>query len=515
MSRLGKGQFQHYSMLIMENRQSHRWTRKWAACGWGAVALFALLICLWLVALVGAAQALPRDYVISPPRVYYSAGGEVAVVSFTVSNQGGDASEPSQIIISEYQSGRVEISEQLPPLAAEQAREFSIQLPLANLSADGIVSFKIDAGIDDFELANSPIASNNSQLFHIDRAAASQASGNEQAASAADQAGTAFDLYIPLVDVGINLLADGIQLNDSRYSGGDMLRAIGLLAFALFCLWLLSLALRLLFRRPPRFEVWQPPYAVNNFQDPNSALGRRQSWQFHAQNSTLAAPSAPDQVTVLKRLLNKRGTILGGWQVIALRTVQYDVYGRINRTEVLMPRKLIKQLNRVLRRAPDYVDHELQKRLKPIANRLCKHALGPVEKQNLMLPFALEIRFEGATEQIRIQFELYQYQSDAWRLIDKWEPELGLVGEQVPEQFAFTLNGQLSGESKQEYKSRLREDMTRLLAGLFYQREAEEDSAPPGKPESGDDLFSQEGKLWGDAPANDETGPSSISIGAS
>lgn len=491
----------------MENLYRHRLTRESAAIDLGALAPVALLLGVWLAALVGAAQASPRDYAISPPRVHYRADGEIAVLSFTVSNQGGDASEPSQIIISEYQSGRVETIEPLPPLGADQARDFSIELPLANLPWEGIVSFKIDAGIDDFELANSPIARDNSQLFHLDRAEADAADGSGNPAGSAR---AAYDLFIPIVNVGVNFLEDGIQVNDSRYTGGDLLRAIGLLAVALFCLWLLSLILRLIFRRPPQFDVWQPPYALNNYHDPNSALGRRQSWQFHARNSALAAPSAPDQVTVIKRLLGKRGLILGGWTIKAMRTVQYDVYGRINRTEVVMPRKVVNQLNRALRRGPDYADHELRQALKPIAKSLCKHALGPVEKQNLMLPFALDIRFEGRAGEVRIQFELYQSHNGAWRLIDQWEPELGPIGEHVPEHFAFTLNGQLSGESKKAFTRRLRDDMTQLLAGLFYHHQAEDSAAPLGKPESLKRLLNSGDEPWKGSPLDDETDPRSI-----
>ena len=173
----------------MENSQSHRWTVRSTAIDLSALARFALLICLWLVAHHGAAQAAPRDYSISPPRVNYISDGKVAVVSFTVSNQGGDATGPSQIIVSEYQSGRVETIEQLPPLGAGQERNFSIQLPLAKLSADGIISFKIEAGIDEFELANSPIARDNSQLFHIDRSGAAEADGNNRSSESATASG--------------------------------------------------------------------------------------------------------------------------------------------------------------------------------------------------------------------------------------------------------------------------------------------------------------------------------------
>lgn len=465
----------------MVNPQRRRLTGKSEAFDLRATASFALLACLWLLPFVASAQAAPRDYSIAPPRVGYSSDGAVAVVSFTVSNQGGDASEPSQIIVSEYQSGRVQTIEPLPPLAAQQAQNFAIELSLADLSADGIISFKIEAGVDAFELANSPIARDNSQLFHIDRSAAGASEG-------ARPAEATYQLFIPIVNLGVNFLDGGIQLNDSHYSGGDILRLLGLVAVALFCLWLLSLILRLIFRRPPRFDVWQPPYAENHWHDPNSALGRRQSWQFHAQNNALAQPIAPEQVAVVKRLLDKRGVVLGSWKVKAMRTVQYDVYGRINRTEALMPRKTIDQLNRVLRRAPNVAGDELRKAISSIAKGMCKHALAPVEKQNLMLPLALDIRFEGITEKARIEFELYQFRDSAWHLMDQWEPEFGQVGEQVPEQFSFALKGQLSGESKGEYKTRLREDITQLLAGLFDQHQVDDSAADASDPEDQWDL---------------------------
>ena len=95
-----------------------------------------------------------------------------------------------------------------------------------------------------------------------------------------------------------------------------------------------------------------------------------------------------------------------------------------------------------------------------------------------MLPFALDIQFEGVADEIRIQFELYHYRDSAWQLIDQWEPELGQTGETVPEQFTYTLNGQLSGESKKEFRQRLQLDVTQLLAGLFYHHQAED--APGG-----------------------------------
>ena len=488
----------------MENPPRQRPTSLNAAFDPGNLARLVLLICLGFAQGIAAAQTTPRDYAISPPPVRYSADGGSAIVTFTVTNQGGDAAEVSRIVITENQSKSIAYTETLPPLAAGQAQSFSIPLPLRDLP-EGDVFFRIEAGIDAYELAGSPIARNNEQLFRINKAAAPETAG------APTPAQPRFDFYLPIVNLGINFHPDGIQLNDSRYSSSGILASAGLLAAALFCLWLLSIVLRLIFRRPPEFDVWQPPYAPDNWHDPNSAPGRRHSWQFHAQNSALSAPNAPDQLMVIKRLLDKRGVVLGAWKIKAMRTVQYDVYGRINRTEALMPRKVINQLNRVIGRAPSYDNQELQQAVAPIARRICSYTLSPVEKQNLMLPIALEIRFEGQTDEIRIQFELYQYRDSAWHLIDHWAPAFGQVGEHVPEQFTFSLNGQLSGESRREFKGRLREDLTQLLAGLFDQHQLENGAHPPASDASGrKQAFANEEKAGYSSTLDDETDPNTM-----
>ena len=105
----------------------------------------------------------------------------------------------------------------------------------------------------------------------------------------------------------------------------------------------------------------------------------------------------------------------------------------------------------------------------PLAKRISRCALAPIEKQNLPLPIALEIRFEGAEGDARILFELFQYRGDDWQLLDAWEPDLGQTGARIPEQYAFTLSGQLPGEEARDYKRRLREDVTALLLRMVTQ----------------------------------------------
>ena len=457
-----------------------------ALCGQRMMNRWQVLICVIFIARLAFAQAQPRDYAISSPRVSFVDDGNAALVSFVVSNQGGDAAEASQVIIAEYQSGRIEVSERLPALAAGQEEAFSIRLPLAGWATEGIISFKIEAGIDQYELAGSQIARNNLQLFNIDLGAARDGPGEAPGAAVDPPPAPAYDLYIPLVNLGLNFYADGIGLNQRFITVREILVGAGLLLVALFCLWLLSLILRLIFQRPPTFDTWRPPYAVNTWYDPNSAMGRRQSWQFHAQNSIISAAPVPDQVTVIKRLTDKRGEALGGWQVTALRTAQYDIYGRISRSEVIMPRAINRQLNSLAERAARLDSRELQKATAAIAKRLAKRALAAIEKQNLMLPIALDMRFEGEVDRARVQFELYQYRNEAWHLIDSWEPEMGQTGARIPEQFTFALNGQLPGENKREYNTRLSEDFEQLLTGIFQQTKVEPAMAagPPADPQA-------------------------------
>ena len=449
-----------------------------------AVRLLALGIIL--MSMVCLAQT-PRDYAISPPRVSYSADAAHAIVSFEVRNGGGDALAETQIVITEHLSGSIAQTEALPALAANESRAFDLCLALDTLSG-GDVFFRIQAGIDDYELAGSQIARDNEQLFRVNKA---QASGGSGVCQGDTLASAPFSLTIPLVNARLVFFGDSIELNGVPLDTGvTLLAALVFLLLLTFCLWLLSLALRLLFRQPPRFDAWQPPYAHNNWYDINSTLGRRQSWQYHAQNNLLGEPTAPDQTLIVKHLLGRRKEIMGGWRVKAMRSMQYDIYGRISRTEVLMPRGLINRLNKLLQRAPSLDEEALRKAIEPVAKRVSRCALAPVEKQNLPLPLALEMRFEGESGEARILFELHQFRSEAWQLLDAWEPDLGQTGARIPEQFAFTLNGQLPGEDGREYKRRLRRDVAALLLRMIRQGpvdtvdEAPSDAPPVDAPEN-------------------------------
>ncbi len=458
--------------------------------------LFALL---FSVASLALAQDEVRDYAITTPLVDYSSDGASAIVTLTVTNQGSDAVEESTITIAYNDSGRIVESVELPALAAEEVYPYSAELTLEQFP-EGDVFLKIEVGIDQYELAGSPIARDNSQLFRINVAEAPEAA--VIAGSASDSVAD-YDLVVPLLNIGIKILEEGIQINDSVFSGTQILVGILVLALGLVLIWFLSLILRLIFRRSPSFDVWQPPYAAEAYVDPNSTAGRRQAWQYHAQNSAINAPCTPERPIVVKRLVNAEGHSLGSWIIKAIRSEQYDIYGRVSRSEAVMPRKIVKQLNNIAGRSGEMDNQQLNNALQPIAKQMSKAALRRIEKQNRSLPIALDIRFEGIAGEARIVFELYQCRNAAWHLIDQWEPELGMTGSRVPEQFTYSLNGMLPGENYREFKARVPHDLTVLLGGLLYHHQS---ASATGMSSAGSDQSpdSSSGSNL-DAPSDDTT----------
>jgi len=430
--------------------------------------LFALL---FSVASLALAKDDVRDYAITTPLVDYSSDGASAIVTLTVTNQGSDAVEESTITIAYNDSGRIVESVELPALAAEEVYPYSAELTLEQFP-EGDVFLKIEVGIDQYELAGSPIARDNSQLFRINVAEAREAAAI--AGSSSDSISD-YDLVVPLLNVGIKILEEGIQINDSVFSGTQILVGILVLALGLVLLWFVSLILRLIFRRSPSFDIWQPPYTSEAYIGRNLLAERLMAWEYRAQNSAINAPCTPGQWEVVKRLVNAEGHTWSSWIIKAIRSEQYDIYGRLSRSESVMPRKIVKQLNKIAGRSGEMDDQQLNKALQPIAKRMSKAALRRIEKQNRSLPIALDIRFEGFAGEAHIKFELYQCGNADWGdPIVKWKckPELGMIGSRVPEQFTYSLNGMLPGENYREFKTRIPHDLTVLLGGLLYHHQS-------------------------------------------
>ena len=432
-----------------------------------------ILCCIWLIGAGALAQANPRDYVLSPSAVAYAE--DQAVITFDIRNQGGDALEATAIRIASINQGG-DVSAVMPahlaalaPLHAGETVNCSIEFNLAGLP-DGDYFYEIAAGIDAYEVADSPIAADNVQWFRLTVADAPPAA-SQSSAPIAVFCPQARALLIPLLNIRLRPVDGGLVINGGLVTVPQLLAGAAGLVLALFLLWLLLRLLRWAWRGAPKFETWQPPYALQTHQDPDSTAGRRQSWQHHAQNSGIFAPCAPNHVAVIKRLTDLQGLPLGGWRIKALRTAQYDPYGRINRSEVIMPHKLAAQLNRLIPRAGDDDSAHLQAALQPIAKGISRAAVKPISRSSLMLPIALDIRFEGTPGEVQILFELYQCRSDAWHLIDQWQPELGAIGARIPENFTYTVNGLLPGETPREFKQRLPDEIARILGSLFHHQQ--------------------------------------------
>src|SRR5262249_3282729 len=98
----------------------------------------------------------------------------------------------------------------------------------------------------------------------------------------------------------------------------------GIVGALVILLLLLVGIIRLLFQRAPDFGSWQPPYANMPFIDPNSQAGRRQQWQLHAHNSSLAGGSAEGDLYARKLPIGSDGGYFSGWRVTAVRICHYD-----------------------------------------------------------------------------------------------------------------------------------------------------------------------------------------------
>jgi hypothetical protein len=182
---------------------------------------------------------------------------------------------------------------------------------------------------------------------------------------------------------------------------------------------------------------------------------------------------------VRKLLIGSDGSKLGGWRVTGLRISQYDRYGRVARSQVVLPKGTVRALSRAVRRSATLTDSKRAERaVKSTARALTSAVLKKTGKQNATLPLALDIRFMGTHGDVRILFELYGCESGNWQEIDHWEPEMHVVNGSIHENFTYTLLGQYPQETRKQYRQRLEANLTQQLA-LMVQAPP---SIPPPEP---------------------------------
>ena len=254
--------------------------------------------------------------------------GDQIAVEFTVIN-GGDQSRPTQPVASVRQQrhGR---RQRRPSSrwAQNQNIQMILTVPLAQFTPGTSQTLYAGVGIDQLP---PPNAAHTQQYRH--------ASGRDPAGVGAARRSARDRLRRAAALPHQPERSDQSRAGDWHRRGGVVL------------LWVLTVIGRLMFSRPPTLPAWQPPYVITPLIDPNSTNGRRQLWQQHAESDILPAPCAPGDYKVRKLLIGSSGVKLAGWRVTGLRISQYDRYGRVARSQTVLPKKTVKALDRAVRKS--------------------------------------------------------------------------------------------------------------------------------------------------------------------
>lgn len=420
------------------------------------VVIIALVTCL-VAASALAQDATAPDYAIRNIRSRFADGGQQTVIEFEVWNIGATATEQATASLKVITTGLEVASDIVPPLKAQEIVTVSLRFPTILFPANTVESMRASVGVDEVEASGSQNVQNNFAQISVTFPPVQTPQVTPEAAPsevpAGDIVGTATDF---LSQFGVKLdLSNPVQV----------IVIVSLCGVGLVLLLILILLLRVIFQRPPDMGNWQPSYVNLLPLDPNSAAGRRQQWQTHAQNNVLPAYSGEGEYQVRKLATRIDRTYLAGWRVDAIRLCQYDMYGRVTRSQMLAPRKAVNRLNGALRRRGSMDVAKAGKRLRPVAKILINSFKKKWNERNIMLPIALDIRLKGKYGEVRIQFDLYQYRSGSggWSLIDSWEPEMTVASKLLQEAYTYTVYGQRPSETSREFRNRLQDDLTQVL----------------------------------------------------
>lgn len=454
----------------------------------------------WLSLLLGlllvfpaAAQTPQPSYRLRPNGPGTISGSDV-VVSVTILNTGSPATQTSAVTVSDARTSEELAREQVPPLASNEDRVILLSFPIASLeNAGGSVSLLVRLVPDS---AGEILAANDGRTSVSlpapgtpNETAATAIPPNPNATAVPPLAITpvpAFSTFqLPFLEQ-TRFPIPGTDLELDLENPLHIGLLIGLAGILLIFVWMFTVILRLLFQQPPTMSAWQPPYALMPVLDPNSSAGRRQLWQPHAQNDALVGPCAPDNYHIRKLVLGTDGATLAGWHVTGLRLSQYDMYGRVTRSQVIAPASLVRQLDRLARRGPKLDTERATRAARPIAARLVRTLAGRLSKQNAMLALALDVRLRGTHGDVRILFELYGCNAAGWMMVDQWEPEVIVMNGSILENFTYTLYGKRPDETMKQFRKRLFEEIARGLGemvtrsvGVTNMPSQQQEPAPP------------------------------------
>ena len=463
--------------------------------------LTALLLTLVLFATTIWSQEnqQPPNYQI-PLRNYRVAGDEI-IVEFAVYNQGGPATQAATLRLENISTRETIVTEAdlIPPLQTGQtAPDLTLSFPVTTFDpgTSVIVGFVLQ-----------------------------DASGNTTAFGVSDFAGLLIEIpdyandtptMTPVPDEGniimLPLLETEVDLDDPQ----QVAMLAGIVVSGLLMIAMLILLVRVLLQRSPTFGNWQPPYATMPPLDPNSTYGRRQSWQPHAQNNFIPQPCQPGTIHARKVLLGMDGSYLSGWRITAVRMTQYDMYGRVSRSQVLASGRTVKRLDRITRKSGTLDNATISKRIRPAASAIARRFRKKINQRSAMLPIALDVRLQGTHGEVRIVFELYECQNSYPVRLDQWEPEMTVLGKTIHESYTYTIFGQNSGESYKAFRRRLKDDVEQVLVGLVRTGSSTSDRPAPAsdtlqnivKPAQ-DDLYTgdtQESRPYREGQNDDDKG---------
>lgn len=390
--------------------------------------------------------------------------GSNFTVQFGIYNIGGASDTEATVILTVATTGRQLGIHTVPPIPAQGTETVDFEFPAAGFDPGSVQSLQASVGIDEVELRGSSTIGNNSVRVGFTVPQNVPTSEPDGDAASAPAGGLRFT--IP----GLNIPVD---LNNPTH----LLIAIAIVVIVLVLSWVAVTILRLIFQKPPTIGQWQPPYASLTMVDPDSAAGRRQLWQPHAQNDALILPCSEGTYHIRKLLMGADGAMLSGWRLTSLRLSQYDMYGRVARTHTLASNGLVKRLDKAAHRREMDMERA-QKAVRPVARSLVAQFDKRLSKKNAGLPVALDLRLRGTHGEARILFELFGCRQGEWQLIDSWEPEMIVVQGAINENFTYTMFGQYQSEQYKDYRHRLEDELTRTLAEMIMRQRASVPAVP-------------------------------------
>ncbi|HYO88154.1 MAG TPA: hypothetical protein VER79_05865 [Candidatus Limnocylindrales bacterium] len=412
--------------------------------------LFAAALLLTAFGLPAAAQtATPPNYLIRSLSCGIESGQ--VVVRFDVNNLGGVAQETA-VAATGLATGGVLAAQDVRPLGPGESQPVQLRFP-SNV-ASGRLSLRSTVTLSEADSGAGP--------------------ARVETASCTVQIAQVQPTAIPLPTAppasGEIVLPGDIVLSTEAIAGA----VIALCCVGLAVIGLVVLTARLLGRSGPVFPIWQPPYVPPAMLNPSTQAGARAGWQEHAASDALPSPCLPMDHAARKVLMGMEGIKLRNWRIAALRASQYDMYGRIGRTEVIATPRLVKHLNRQMDKAqfqPGKTPRSpetIVKALRPFAAWLANRLIQRIDRTP-SLPIALDLRLTGDHGTVRILFELYTCTNGAWQITDAWEPEMMLRSGVIGENFSYTFYGRQADEPKRAFRRRLREEVAQRLGMMIAQ----------------------------------------------